>query len=138
MATQSLPTTRRIITGHNADGKAIFDSDTTLSPVNPFTEDGSPPEGTIPGFTLIHRTENYPVKVQGPTQELHGKKIALSDSSGTVCRIVDFPPIGEDGDAYMHRTQSLDFAVILKGTIKLILDDGAEKTMNEGDVAVQR
>ena len=138
MTNQSLPPIRRIITGHSADGKAVFDSEVMLSPVNPTTEDGSPPEGAIPGFTLIHRTENYPVKVQGPIQDLHGKKIPLSDSSGTVCRIVDFPPVGEDAEAFMHRTQSLDFAVVLNGTIKLVLDDGAEKTMNEGDVAVQR
>ena len=66
------------------------------------------------------------------------KKIPLSDSSSTVCRIVDFPPVSEDGEAFMHRTQILDFAVVLNGTIKLVSDDGAEKTVNEGDVAVQR
>jgi hypothetical protein len=51
----SPPTTRRIITGHNADGKAIFESDEVLTTVNPFTNDGSaPPAGSmIPGFTLV-------------------------------------------------------------------------------------
>lgn len=96
------------------------------------------PRARFSASTLVYRTENYPVKVQGLVQDLQGKKIPLSDASGTVCRIVDFPPIGGDGKALMHRTQSLDFAVVLKGTIKLILDDGAEKTMDEGDVAVQR
>lgn len=70
--------------------------------------------------------------------EYHGKKIPLSESSGVVCRIVDFPAVGEDGTAFMHRTQSLDFGMVLKGTIKLILDDGVEKTMSEGDIVVQR
>jgi len=59
---------------------------------------------------------------------------------GVYSRIVDFPPTGdtEDNVNIMHRTQSIDFGVVLKGTIKLILDDGVETTMNEGDVVVQR
>lgn len=132
-------TTRRIITGHDENGKAIFLSDEILKTANPYKEDLSPPEGTIPGFTLIHRAEGFPTtSVNGPVTELHGKRIPLSNAGGTVCRVVDFPPIGEDGDAFMHRTQSVDFGVILKGSIKLILDDGLEKTMSEGDVVVQR
>lgn len=138
-------TTRRVITGHNSEGTAIFESDEVLTTTNPFTEDGTPPpEGsTIPGFTLIHKTEGYPVKVQGAPIEYHGKIIPLSDATGTVCRIVDFPPIGEadreqDRAGLMHRTQSLDFAIVMKGTIKLELDDGVEKEVKEGDVVVQR
>ena len=132
-------TTRRIITGHDDDGKAIFLSDEILKTANPYKEDSSPPEGTIPGFTLIHRAENFPTtSVNGPVTEWHGKRIPLSDAGGTVCRIVDFPPVGEDGDVFMHRTQSVDFGVVLKGSIKLILDDGLEKMMSEGDVVVQR
>ena len=136
--------TRRIVTGHDADGKAIFESDTVLTTCNPFTDDGSaPPAGsTIPGFTVIHKAEGYPAPIQGPVTEYHSKIIPLVDESGSICRIVDFPPIPEDAvtdrAGLMHRTQSLDFAVVLKGTIKLELDDGVEKTVKEGDVVVQR
>lgn len=38
----------------------------------------------------------------------------------------------------MHRTQSVDFGVVLEGTIELILDDGKRQLMQRGDVAVQR
>lgn len=132
-------TTRRLVTGHDEKGKAIFLSDEVLNTTNPYSEDLSPPEGTIPGFTLIHRAEGFPTtSVNGPVTEWHGKRIPLSNAGSTVCRVVDFPPIGEDGDAFMHRTQSVDFGVVLKGSIKLILDDGMEKTMSEGDVVVQR
>ena len=137
--------TRRIITGHNAEGKAIFESDEVLTTMNPFVEDGTPPpaDSAVPGFTLIHRTEGYPVKIQGQVTEHHGKKIPLSDSSGTVCRIVDFPPVGQAESeqarkGLMHRTQSLDFGIVLKGKITLELDDGVEKEMQEGDIVVQR
>ena len=132
-------TTRRIITGHDENGKAIFLSDETLKTTNPYKEDMSPPQGTIPGFSLIHRAEGFPTtSVNGPVTEWHGKRIPLSNAGGTVCRVVDFPPIGEDGDAFMHRTQSVDFGVVLKGSIKLILDGGLETTLKEGDVVVQR
>ena len=137
-------TTRRIVTGHNAEGKAIFESDEVLTTMNPFVEDGTPPPAgsAVPGFTVIHKAEGYPVRIQGQITELHGKKIPLSDSSGTVCRIVDFPPVGEDNEqarkGLMHRTQSLDFGMVLKGKITLELDDGVEKEMSEGDIVVQR
>jgi quercetin dioxygenase-like cupin family protein len=38
----------------------------------------------------------------------------------------------------MHRTQSVDFGIVLEGTIELILDDGKRQLMQRGDVAVQR
>ncbi len=38
----------------------------------------------------------------------------------------------------MHRTSSIDYAVILSGSIVLELDDRAEVILNAGDVLVQR
>lgn len=38
----------------------------------------------------------------------------------------------------MHRTLSIDYGVILDGSIDLVLDDGAVTTMSKGDVVVQR
>lgn len=38
----------------------------------------------------------------------------------------------------MHRTISVDYAVVLEGEIDLVLDDNLTKTMRKGDVAVQR
>ena len=38
----------------------------------------------------------------------------------------------------MHRTQSIDFGVVLKGTITMVLDDDSETVFKEGDVCVQR
>lgn len=81
-------TMRRIITGHDENGKAIFLSDETLKTANPYKEDLSPPEGTIPGFTLIHRAEDFPTtSVNGAVTEWHGKRMPLSNAGGTVCRV---------------------------------------------------
>lgn len=38
----------------------------------------------------------------------------------------------------MHRTQSVDYGVVLSGTMMLVLDSGEEMEMKAGDVAVQR
>jgi hypothetical protein len=58
MSTLWIPITRRIITDHDKNGTAVFGSDITFSPMNPATEDDSPPVDAISGFRLIHRTES--------------------------------------------------------------------------------
>ena len=62
-------------------------------------------------------------------------KLGLVNPGGTVCRFVDFAP-GNTG--MMHRTQSLDYGIVLEGDMIMGLDDGSETRMTRGDVAVQR
>lgn len=38
----------------------------------------------------------------------------------------------------MHRTISLDFGVVLEGTMECVLDSGEAKTFHRGDLCVQR
>lgn len=38
----------------------------------------------------------------------------------------------------MHRTQSLDYGVVIEGEVEMVLDDGVSTVMGRGDVAVQR
>lgn len=38
----------------------------------------------------------------------------------------------------MHRTQSLDYGIVLEGEVEMWLDDGTKQVMRRGDVAVQR
>lgn len=67
--------------------------------------------------------------------------IPLVDSAGIYCRVCHFLPVKDaDQDKLNteHRTQSMDFGVVLEGEIELTLDDGAKKTMRKGDVVVQR
>lgn len=62
--------------------------------------------------------------------------IGLVSKNGSVCRMVDFAPGLE---AFMHRTQSLDYGLVLEGEIEMVLDDPDKCTlMKRGDVAVQR
>ena len=59
--------------------------------------------------------------------------LKLSNTSGSVLRIVDLPP---NSNSPFHRTVSLDYGIVTKGECYLVLDDGKEVYMKEGDVAV--
>ncbi|KAI1129965.1 hypothetical protein F5Y10DRAFT_141901 [Nemania abortiva] len=128
----NLPPTKTLITGHNAEGKAII-QDTRPASWNVF-------EGGIMGFNQIY-TNPVPADVNGDADlRFHDDKIAsgklgLVVKNGTVCRMVDFAP---EYVCMMHRTQSLDFGIVVEGEVDLILDDGSSTRMGRGDIAVQR
>ncbi|KAI1329464.1 hypothetical protein F5Y16DRAFT_417853 [Xylariaceae sp. FL0255] len=68
-------------------------------------------------------------------QEEKPRKLGLALKNGTVARMVDFSP---GYVSMMHRTQSLDFGVVIEGEVDMLLDDGSTTRMKRGDVAVQR
>lgn len=67
--------------------------------------------------------------------KMTGPPLGLVSKNGTVLRYVDFAPGYE---CMMHRTQSLDYGIVLEGTITSVLDSGEETVMERGDVMVQR
>jgi hypothetical protein len=131
-----LPQTRRVVTGHKPDGIAFFEHDGQIIPVNPLP-DASPAKNSV-GFTMIHQAQGYPVKIQGSADELDFENLHRSKKGGIICEIVDVPPAEKDTQLYFHRNLSLDYIVILKGSITVILDEGAEMVLTEGDVMVQK
>jgi hypothetical protein len=136
-----LPTTRRLVTGHSSEGKAIFEFDEVLAPVNPApTASALLGSSELPiGVTLIHRTRNYPVRIQGSREELAVENLRRGQGEkGIVCQIVDLPPTAKGQPGFLHRNQSLDYGVVLKGTMQIVLDDGVEETLRDGDVYVQK
>jgi quercetin dioxygenase-like cupin family protein len=54
---------------------------------------------------------------------------------GTKIRINSFPP---GVVSPVHRTQSVDYGIVIDGEMVLVLDDGAETTLCPGDVVIQR
>ncbi|KAE8165095.1 hypothetical protein BDV40DRAFT_309904 [Aspergillus tamarii] len=120
----SLPHLRRVVTGHNAKGQATvaFDSHLTPQPVG----DGN-------NLTILWSTSEHPAKVSG------SEDAALSPQSwpptGTGISAYDLPPKAE---GVFHRSITLDYAIVGKGSVVLSLDDGSKVTLNEGDVVVQR
>ena len=45
---------------------------------------------------------------------------------------------GADATPFMHRTQSLDYGIVVSGEVEMALDGGEKRVMRPGDVAVQR
>jgi mannose-6-phosphate isomerase-like protein (cupin superfamily) len=146
---------RRVVTGHDGSGKAVFASDQEVDPLTP---------ALMPGWQL-HRLWGAD---QAPT---------FPDDGGPTAQPAFFPPLGgyrfglvsippgtvpvpadldlqaaraeveeklpgllaytEPDNPGMHTTDTIDFEVILSGELILELDDGAEKVLRPGDTVVQ-
>jgi quercetin dioxygenase-like cupin family protein len=118
--------TRRVVTGHNAYGEAVFIDDqqheVTLIP-----------SGDAAMLTLW-TTEEVPANLNDKSDGML-RDAGLSLHGGSVIRVCDILP----GQASpMHRTNSIDYGIIIDGQIELELDCGAAKLLKTGDVIVQQ
>lgn len=116
---------RRIVTGHDANGKAIVLID----------EQVKNQVSARPGTTasVIWTTVGFPVNNDG-SEDTSGGASSTTLPNGTVFRVVEFQP----GNApRVHRTDSIDYAVVISGEIDMELDDTTVH-VKAGDVIVQR
>ena len=124
---------RRIVTGHDASGKAIVASDERMTGV-------SAPARPYISRCEIWSTDKMPVdnSEKAATAQKKGFVVRhnyVGSGQGTVVRITEFAP----GSApFMHRTETLDYAILLKGECDLELDDGKTVHLKQGDIVVQR
>ncbi|KAJ5261285.1 hypothetical protein N7478_011880 [Penicillium angulare] len=126
---------RRVIASHDSKGKAFFSSDETLTPYDPITapEFKTPASDAGFGVIQIHRSRGFPVDNMRPFVDPHKTLVPLADTKGPSCRVLDLYP-AERG--WMHRTLSLDYFVILSGTVGFATDGGAEKILKPHDIIV--
>ncbi|WP_234908194.1 cupin domain-containing protein [Rhizobium rhizogenes] len=151
---------RRVVTGHDNRGKAIV-----LEDGEPPVVIRSPIQAEL-AFHEIWNTSEMPQRIAADFDEptlLHSS--TAPPKRGTVIRVVDLPPEGPDGPVFdkeqsrelfsvvglaenaerhkpgrhplMHRTESIDYGIVLSGEIVLLLDD-SEVHLKQGDVVVQR
>ncbi|OQV07554.1 Cupin domain-containing protein [Cladophialophora immunda] len=120
------------ITGNRADGKATMHS----------SEPGEWQNVRETNyFNVVYTSSEFPVEMSGDKdikahQDLMAQgTLGLVRPNGTVCRMVDLKP---HGPSLMHRTQSLDYGIVVEGEIELHLDSGEVHYLKRGDVAVQR
>lgn len=149
---------RRIVTGHDAQGNAVFVSDADAPRAVAFKN--------IPGhaFAQVWATgANATVPYQGadPTSS---RDAVVPDAGGTSLLVVTFPPDAvmasptldhaaagaelaaalpglierfEPDCPGMHTTDSIDYAIVVDGEVWLELDNGTEKRVHAGDIVVQ-
>ncbi len=121
-----LPLVQRVVTGHNAAGRAVFKSE-DLSPTKMI------PSGDA-AFLLLWTTPTVPADNNDETDG-RSRDAGLTLNQGSVIRIVDMLP-GKQSP--MHRTNSIDYGIVLDGEIELELEDGAKRTIGQGGIIVQR
>jgi quercetin dioxygenase-like cupin family protein len=116
---------RRVVTGHDKDGRAIVKIDESVKNV----------VSARPGAhaAVIWTTEGFPVNNDGDT-DASGRKVGTTLDNGTVFRVVSFGPGVSPRN---HRTDSIDYAVVISGEIDMELD-GETVHLRAGDVMVQR
>jgi mannose-6-phosphate isomerase-like protein (cupin superfamily) len=147
---------RRVVTGKDGAGKAIVVTDGAASRVHVRKELGVT-------NTVIWVTDSTPAKLSEPGDAANQEVGVVPPPNGTIFRIVEFGPakdvqvdyqtrrqifermgLAPEGpsrekprDPGMHRTRTVDYAVILSGEIDMLLDD-SEVHLNAGDVVIQR
>jgi quercetin dioxygenase-like cupin family protein len=117
---------RRVVTGHDSNGKAIVLSDEVVS---------GPPQmaAGIEALTLWS-THGFPANNDGD-RDTSGDVPGITMPGGTVFAMVSFAPGCVE---FPHRTSSIDYGVIVAGEIDMALQDGERVHLKAGDVVVQR
>lgn len=126
---------RRVVTGHDANGVSVVVSDGIVPVHRVMPQDGV-------GFYEIWETESSPAPILPvePSEPTERTLRVPPQPNGTKIRINEFFPgfVGPHGrQSPMHRTETIDYGIVLEGEIVLILDD-SEVTLRAGDIAIQR
>ncbi len=122
---------RRVVTGHDADGNAVVVKDEEMSNVKVM------PSGNK--GCVMWATEDTPAQVDGDLSGANDpayKERSLPPAPrGTVLRILELAP---HKDAFMHRTDTLDYCIVLEGQCVMQLDGDREVALEAGDILIQR
>ncbi len=146
-------TVRRVVTAHDDAGKAIVVMDGAAGNVKVRP-------GTGIGATMLWMTDETPSDMTSHADAAERETGVPPPINGSIFRIVEFPP-EKDAEAGMsneemraqmgverggldqparhpgmHRTASIDYAIIMTGEIDMLMDD-SEVHLVAGDVVVQ-
>ena len=147
---------RRLVTGHDASGRSVF----IIDGAAPHVYRRSPGSAIV---TELWETRSSPADNSGSAETTDHPFRLAPPKNGTVFRIIEYPPDKErlaaleaqrrqpdDGSGHgqafdrskprhpgFHKTNSVDYAIVLAGEIHALLDEG-EVRLTAGDVLVQR
>lgn len=151
---------RRVVTGHDTQGRAIIQEDGIVPRVQRIGGDIGPL------FHEVWNTQATPAPIDAASGEPAEQGIVLAPpKNGTRIRVLDIPPEGDgirnmtpeearahfaevgaggasvhgEGSrhALMHRTETIDYGIVLEGELVLLMDEG-ETTVRAGDIVIQR
>jgi hypothetical protein len=147
---------RRVVTGHNAEGKSIFIEDAPT----PHVFQRNPGSAVV---MELWETNSTPADISGNDDAITRGFRLPPPTNGSVFRIIEYPPDSarlkalaaeragpDDGSGWLqaadkgparhlgfHKTSSIDYAIVLSGEIYALMDEG-EVLLKAGDVLIQR
>jgi mannose-6-phosphate isomerase-like protein (cupin superfamily) len=152
--TDELNSLRRVVTTLDENDKAVVLLDGQIG-----SRKVRPGKNNSP--TVIWSTESVPAKIGGNEDRAKLETARSPVTGGTIFRVIDYPPVTPemeliDGNAgradiahepvtrglppshaFMHRTRTIDYVVVLQGEIDMLLDDSTVH-LKAGDVMVQQ
>ncbi|OYX25142.1 MAG: cupin [Flavobacteriales bacterium 32-35-8] len=117
---------RRIVTGHSPEGTAIFTSDEEFETVIIPTGDAA--------MATIWTTASVPADCNDETDGAK-RDAGTTLKGGSVIRIVDMLP---GASSPLHRTDSIDYGIVISGEIELELENEVSKKIGPGQIIIQR
>lgn len=117
---------RRVVTAHDANGKATVGIDSLI-------ESGPGVATPEAANALIWTTDSMPPDLSGERDPAAERVPLEPKPGGTIFRVLELPP---GTQPYMHKTETLDYAIVLDGEIDMLLDD-SEVHLQAGDVLIQ-
>ena len=117
---------RRVVTGHDETGRAVVKIDEITQNL----------VSSRPGATagVVWTTQGFPVDNTGEEEDQGRRQTGTTLDNGTVFRVLELAPGSSPRN---HRTDSIDYAVVMSGEIDMELDDTTVH-LKAGDVLVQR
>lgn len=143
---------RRVVTGHNEANESIIVADAPANRI--FDKLGQ--EGLV--FQEIWNTQQTPAMIDRNQSNADEDELVLAPpTNGVRIRVLDIPPdspdenldevfenisasheqVASDRHPSFHRTETVDFGIVLSGELVLLMDEG-ETTVHPGDIVVQR
>lgn len=146
---------RRVVSGHDAAGKAVFTSDEEVEPVTvallpggefhrlwgadqppTFPDDGSqPPQPTyyppVGGYRFAMFRVMPGSRATPPGLDLEAARREMDE------KLPGLTAVMEPDNPGMHTTNTIDCGIVLSGEVTLELDDGVQRVLCAGDTLVQ-
>ncbi len=116
---------RRVVTGHDAEGQAVVQIDELCANVLS--------RRPLHSSCVVWSSAEFPIDNAAPG-DLAARDVAVVGKTDSVFRVVEYQPGVAPRN---HRTETLDYAVVLSGEIDMELD-GTSVHLKQGDVLVQR
>ena len=150
---------RRVVTGHDGDGNAVFVSDLHVKPITASLLPGAefhrlwggdtaptfPDSGAMPPYATYFPPVggfrfwffSLPPRRRGTKEDTVATSLDPAALSEFEAKLPGLAQYLEPDATGMHTTPTIDFEVVLSGEIVLELDEGASVTLRTGDTIVQ-